>query len=129
MRQWRNALSTLVFSLPSPSRPLRLANLLINTLLLTAAIDLVAFPYLDDASDVVFTRVGALYPDAAKIVVRYPAANSSENLVRVAYRQTGDAAAGELWRSGPVLNLTREGDWVGTARVDGLWPSTSYECE
>lgn len=124
MRQWRNALSTLVFSLPSPSRPLRLANLLINTLLLTAAIDLVVFPYLDDASDVVFTRVGALYPDAAKIVVRYPAANSSENLVRVAYRQ-----AGEPWRSGPLLNLSAGADWVGTARVDGLWPSTSYECE
>lgn len=83
--QLKSALATVVFSIPSPVRALRRANLVINTLLLLATAEFVFFPYFDSASDVVFTRVGALYPDSAKIVVRYPSTNATENLVRVVW--------------------------------------------
>lgn len=87
------------------------------------------YPYFDSATDVVYTRVGALYPDSAKIVVRYPAANATENLVRVVWRQASDKALVDVpWREGPVANLTAERDWVQTVRLQGLWPTTEYEC-
>ena len=127
MRQWKSALSTVVFSVPSPVRALRLANLAINTLLLFAVVEFIAVPYFDDASGVVYTRVGALSPDAAKIVVRYPpTTNATENLVRLAYRQVKSTP--QSWREGPIANLTAENDWVQTVRLTGLWPTTTYEC-
>lgn len=102
-------------------------NLLLNTLLLFAAVDLVVQPLLDTASDVTFTRVGAVYPDSAKIVVRYPETNTSEHRVRVVWRET--RPTDDKWRNGPVLKLNAESDWVNTGLLSGLWPSTSYECE
>ncbi|KAI0695405.1 PhoD-like phosphatase-domain-containing protein [Cerioporus squamosus] len=86
-------------------------------------------PYFDDASGVVFTRVGALYPDAAKIVVRYPpTTNATENLVRLSWRQVNTKGPTDApWREGPLANLTAESDWVTTVRLPGLWPSTTYE--
>ena len=127
-RQWRSALSTVIFSVPSPVRAFRLANLAINTLLLLAVAEFVAVPYFDDASSVVYTRVGALSPDAAKIVVRYPPSdNATENIVRISYRQATSSTTSP-WREGPVVNLTAERDWVQTARLTGLWPTTTYEC-
>ncbi|TBU46997.1 PhoD-like phosphatase-domain-containing protein [Dichomitus squalens] len=123
---WKSALSTVIFSVPSPVRALRLANLAINTILLFAVIEFLAVPYFDDASGVVYTRVGALTPDAAKIVVRYPpSANSTENLVRLSYRQVKSSP--QAWREGPIANLTAENDWVQTVRLTGLWPTTTYE--
>ncbi|KAI0956901.1 hypothetical protein AcW1_005469 [Taiwanofungus camphoratus] len=120
---------TILFSLPSPSRSLRLANLAINTLLFVAAVEFVAYPYFDDASDVVYTRVGAVYPDAAKVVVRYPAMNSTDHIVHIVWRQVlgSDDADDKPWKDGPVMNLTQELDWVRTVKLDGLWPSTTYE--
>ncbi|KAI0648220.1 PhoD-like phosphatase-domain-containing protein [Trametes meyenii] len=125
----KSALSTIIFSVPSPVRALRWVNLTINTLLLLAAGEFVFFPYFDSASDVVYSRVGALYPDVVKLVVRYPAAaNATEHLVRVAWRQTdGNADTDAPWREGPLANLTAEHDWVRTVTLQGLWPSTSYE--
>ncbi|KAI8998976.1 PhoD-like phosphatase-domain-containing protein [Trametes punicea] len=124
----RSALSTIIFSVPSPVRALRRLNLLINTLLFLACAEFVFFPYFDSASDVVYTRVGALYPDAAKIVLRYPAVNATENLVRVVWRQTnGKNDSQAPWRDGPIVNLTVHRDWVRTVSLQGLWPSTSYE--
>ena len=78
----------------------------------------------------VFTRVGALYPDAAKIVVRYPAVNATERKVRIAWRQAAlnDASPEDSWISGPILDLTSTNDWVSTAKIDRLWPRTLYEC-
>ncbi|KAI0637350.1 PhoD-like phosphatase-domain-containing protein [Trametes polyzona] len=123
-----SALSTIIFSVPSPVRALRRANLAINTLLLLAATEFVFFPYFDSATDVVYTRVGALYPDSAKVVVRYPAANATENLVRIAWRQANGKAGSESpWREGPIANLTSERDWVQTVTLQGLWPNTQYE--
>ncbi|KAI0350094.1 hypothetical protein OH77DRAFT_1431373 [Trametes cingulata] len=124
----KSALSTIIFSAPSPVRVLRRANLVINTLLLFAVAEFILFPYFDSASDVVYTRVGALYPDTAKIVVRYPAANATENLVRVAWRQaSGPTDSDAAWREGPIANLTAERDWVQTVNLQGLWPNTQYE--
>ncbi|KAH9924002.1 PhoD-like phosphatase-domain-containing protein [Epithele typhae] len=126
---WSSALTTIIFSVPSPIRALRLANLAINTLLLLAVADFVAVPYFDDASGVVYTRVGALYPDAAKIVVRYPAHNATDNLVRLSWRQVNPKATSNdaPWRDGPTTNLTSDLDWVQTVRLSGLWPKTTYE--
>lgn len=109
-------------------RAFRLANFAINTLLLLAVAEFVAVPYFDDASGVVYTRVGALSPDAAKIVVRYPPTdNVTENIVRISYRQVKSLTPSS-WLEGPVVNLTAEADWVQTARLTGLWPTTTYEC-
>ncbi|RDX52651.1 Metallo-dependent phosphatase [Lentinus brumalis] len=126
---WRSALKSIVFSVPSPVPALRYANLAINTLLLLAVAEFLLVPYFDDASGVVFTRVGALSPDAAKIVVRYPpTTNATENLVRLSWRQVNTKGSTDApWREGPLVNLTAESDWVSTVRLPGLWPSTTYE--
>lgn len=31
------------------------------------------------------------------------------------------------WEKGPLLTLTAETDWTATAKLDGLWPATTYE--
>lgn len=98
--------------------------------MLIAAADVVLYPLYDNAADVVYTRVGAVYPDAAKIVVRYPDEGSREVLLQ--WQQTNiisSALDDEPWIDGPVLNLTETDDWVGTVMLKGLWPSTSYQCE
>lgn len=118
-------LSVLLLTLPTRSRALRVANLAINTLIFAAAVEFVAYPFFDDAADVVYTRIGAMYPDATKLVVRYPGDSAAHREVRVLWRQ---ADAADSWNNGPVANLTSESDWVATVRLDGLWPSTSYEC-
>ncbi|KZT66718.1 hypothetical protein DAEQUDRAFT_443823 [Daedalea quercina L-15889] len=127
-----SGLSSLLLSLPTPSRPIRLANLLINTLLAAAALEFVTYPYFDDAADVVYTRVGAVYPDAAKIVVRYPGlagSNQTNATVQVAWRQVPKSGLVEsdTWKDGPVALLSEELDWVNTVKLSGLWPSTVYE--
>lgn len=83
----------------------------------------------DDASDVIFTRVGAVYPDAAKIVVRYPQAGLNETEVQVVWRQASTNNVQATWKTGPVAELSAERDWVNTVRLGGLWPSTGYECK
>ncbi|KAI0086688.1 PhoD-like phosphatase-domain-containing protein [Irpex rosettiformis] len=122
-----DTVKTLLLSIPSPIKALTAANILINTILLLLVVDLVLEPYLDDAKDVIFTRVGAVYPDSARIVIRYPHENSTDGaLVIVLWRQItlyGDP----VWTSGPTVNLTQENDWVSTAVLDSLWPSTDYE--
>lgn len=83
---------------------------------------------IDDAAGVVFTRVGAVWPDAAKVVVRYPVTNATDTQVRLLWRQaSGVEESG--WNTGPLVNLTAEHDWINTARLEGLWPSTNYECQ
>ncbi|KAI0736478.1 PhoD-like phosphatase-domain-containing protein [Fomitopsis betulina] len=126
-----SGLLTLLFSLPTPSRNLRRTNLLINTLLAVAALEFITYPYFDDAADVVYTRVGAVYPDAAKIVVRYPGLvgfNETNSTVQLAWRQVPQSGVEEeVWKDGPVATLSEERDWVNTVKLAGLWPSTTYE--
>ncbi|KAF8652699.1 hypothetical protein AX16_004203 [Volvariella volvacea WC 439] len=117
-------LAALIFSLPSHLPRIRLFNFVINTVLFIAALDLVITPFVDAASDVVFTRIGAVLPDSVKVTARYPHHNLTEHVVRVLWR---DPVQDDTWREGPVLNLTMANDWVGTARIDGLWPDTRYE--
>jgi alkaline phosphatase D len=88
-------------------------------------------PLVDTASDVVFTRVGALYPDSAKIVVRYPKQNATEHTLRLVYResQSNSLPPSSPWKDGPHLHLNQSFDWVDTVRLTNLWPGTSYECQ
>lgn len=121
---------TIVFSLLTPSRSLRIVNLLINTFIFAACVDFVTYPFFDDASDVIYSRIGALYPDAAKVVVRYPSsdANTTYHEVYITWRQEMDNTGIDSWKEGSVVNLTKGDDWVGTVKLFGLSPSTSYEC-
>ena len=124
-------ISTIIFSLPTKSRYLQCLNLFINTLLFLATLDFAVTPFIDSASDLIFTRVGALYPDSAKIVVRYPKANATEHTLLLAYRETpsNSLESSPPWKDGPLLQLNQSFDWVGTVRLAGLWPGTSYECQ
>ena len=119
----RAPLTVLAFSLPSHSRILNVINVFINSLLLLAAADLAFSPLLDPAHDISFSRVGAVYPDAAKIVVRAP---FQYDFLHILYR---DTTSPDLpWIDGPSLNLLPQNDWAHTVRLDNLWPSTPYEC-
>jgi alkaline phosphatase D len=109
---------------------MRITHLAVNTLLFLAAVDFVIHPLFDPAKDVVFTRVGAVYPDSVKIIVRYPEYNATESLVKVVWREYKERTTlEEGWRDGPVLRLTEANDWVNTINLRSLWPSTAYECE
>lgn len=92
--------------------------------------DFLITPFVDTASDLVFTRVGSVYPDRVKIVARYPLLNDTENgHIHVVYRQLDSPGSNETWKEGPVMNFTKESDWVDTVTLRGLWPGSSYECE
>ena len=94
-----------------------------------AVADFLVTPFVDTASDLVFTRVGSVYPDRVKIVARYPILNDTENGdIHVVYRQL-DGPGSETWKDGPSMNFTKEHDWVDTVTLGGLWPGSSYECE
>ncbi|KAF8270392.1 PhoD-like phosphatase-domain-containing protein [Lactarius quietus] len=117
----------LLFSLPTT----RLTSVLtwtINTFLILLAADFVFTPVFDSATDVTFTRVGAVYQDAVKVVVRYPLleAGATERYVRVQWRPAS-AAVDDRWKDGPVLHLSPEFDWTNTTKLTKLWPSTEYE--
>ena len=101
-------------------------NFSINLILLVAAIEFIFYPLYDNAADVAFTRIGAVYPDAVKIVVRHPEPyNQKESQVQIQWRPvTFDGH----WQLGPIAYLKPERDWVDTVRLEGLWPSTMYEC-
>lgn len=118
---------SVLLSLPSATKYTALFNVAINTFILLLAADFVLYPVLDDAKDVVFTRVGAVYPDSVKLVVRLPAENATENEVRILWRQAPETPEA-TWHPGPSVSLTAENDWINTIHLDGLWPSTSYEC-
>lgn len=117
---------TLLLSRPSSSPSLTRINILINLSLLLAVAEFVAYPFLDPASEVIFTRVGAVYPEAVKLVVRYPYLNTSD--VQVVWRESLISGVPQNWSAGPILHLEGEFDWVDTVTLGGLWPSTSYEC-
>ncbi|KAI0253905.1 PhoD-like phosphatase-domain-containing protein [Lactifluus subvellereus] len=123
----RDVVWELLFSLPT-TRLTTIITWSINTLLLLFAADFVFTPVIDSATDVTFTRVGAVYPDAVKVVVRYPLshANATERDVLILWRPA-TAAAAEPWTDGPTLRLDPEFDWTNTTKLTKLWPSTEYE--
>jgi alkaline phosphatase D len=127
-----DTVQTILFSLPSKIRRLRLANIFLNTLLLGAAADFAFTPFFDTASDVTFTRVGAVYPDSIKIVARYAQYNTTDSeTVRVIFRELKSNSPSEAtaWKDGPLMTFQAELDWVDTTTLGTLWPNTSYECE
>ena len=103
-------------------------NVAINTIIVLLAVDFIVYPVLDNAKDVTFTRVGAVYPDSAKLVVRYPVPNATESELHILWRQITSSQE-TTWHPGPAVNVTADNDWINTVRLDGLWPSTSYECQ
>ncbi|KIJ27844.1 hypothetical protein M422DRAFT_270945 [Sphaerobolus stellatus SS14] len=117
-------LSTLFLSLPTPSLTLRFMALLVNSLLLAGAYDMYTQSLRDPAMSLIFTRVGAVDPDGAKIQVRWP--EMQGGVVRVLWRQTSPALESP-WKVGPLISLSNKTDWVGVGRIGGLWPSTDYE--
>lgn len=128
--QGESVLNTILFSLPSPSKRLRNANIGINLLCLFACLEFTFFPFLDTASEAIFSRVGAVYPDSAKVVVRYPQNNATLDGVKLLWRQTSSVVnQTHPWRDGPSLKLQSGNDWVDTVKLSGLWPSTPYECQ
>jgi alkaline phosphatase D len=119
----------LLFSLPT-TRLTSIITASINTLLILLAADFVFTPVIDSANDVTFTRLGAVYPDAAKITVRYPplsGINATEHDVIILWRPV-TAAAAEPWSDGLTLHLQPDFDWTNTTKLTKLWPSTEYEC-
>jgi alkaline phosphatase D len=98
------------------------------------AADFTFRPLLNLHDDLIFTRVGAVYHDAAKIVVRYPGV---EDGIRIVWKQSSgvvDAAAdvrsdNEIgWTDGPLVKPSSDQDWVGVAKLENLWTSTTYQC-
>ncbi|KAH9977249.1 PhoD-like phosphatase-domain-containing protein [Lactifluus volemus] len=117
----------LLFSLPT-TRLTTIITWSINTLLLLFAADFVFAPVIYSATDVTFTRLGAVYPDGAKVVIRYPLshANVTDRNVLILWRPAM-ATAAEPWADGPTLRLDSEFDWTNTTRLTKLWPATEYE--
>ncbi|KAF8334191.1 PhoD-like phosphatase-domain-containing protein [Cantharellus anzutake] len=124
-------ISTILFNLPTLAPWAKAIGFLINLACIAMVADFVARPFYETHEDLVFTRVGAVYHDAAKIVVRYP--RPSEGL-RIVWKQmdgTGMLAYSDSdesgWVDGPSLDLKAEDDWVGVTRLDSLWASTRYQ--
>jgi hypothetical protein len=113
-------LASLVSLSPSSRRRLFFVDLVINTLLLLATVDFVLHPHFDRASDVKFTRIGAVNSDSAKILVRYPneLLNATQHDVQIVWRQTKpNVDTANSWRNGPLLHLNQADDWVGHAKL------------
>ncbi|KAF5324615.1 hypothetical protein D9611_004431 [Ephemerocybe angulata] len=118
-----SGLLAVLLSLTTRSRLPNITNVVINTLLLFASIDLALNPIIYPEQDVVFSRVGAVYPDAAKIMVRYPGAENATQEVQLLYRE----ASATAWKDGPYLSLSKDHDWVNVTKLEKLWPNTDYE--
>ncbi|TFK26359.1 alkaline phosphatase [Coprinopsis marcescibilis] len=118
--------ASLLFSLKTRDRLPNLLNVVINTALFVASLDLALNPVFYPENSVAFARVGAVYPDAAKITVRYPLSESNltEWELRLLYRK---AASSAPWKDGPLVFLREESDWVNTTKISNLWPETVYE--
>ncbi|KAK0450612.1 PhoD-like phosphatase-domain-containing protein [Armillaria borealis] len=118
-------------SLPSSSRRVRWITNGINIALLLAAAEFLCTPFLDSASDVIFTRVGAVYPDNVKIVARYPPIDNMTQPIRIVWREASKSETRSdkeiSWNDGPIFNFDENRDWVDVVRIKGLWPNSHYE--
>lgn len=121
-----NIARTVLFSLPTPSKPLALASVAINTLLFLFCLD---FAYSPDfkSYDPTFSRVGAVDSSSAKILIRYP--HLDEHQLRIVYRHVSPALFEVGWKDGPVIDIEEEKDFTAAAKLTGLWPSSKYECK
>jgi hypothetical protein len=102
--------------------------MIINFTLLAMTADFTARRYMFTHDDLVFARVGATTSDSAKIQVRYPSLEEG-SAVKLIWRETPKSEVSlSMWKDGPIMHLTAENDWVATAELKKLWPSTRYEC-
>lgn len=120
-------LAAVLLSLKTRQRLPNITNVVINTVLLLASLDLALNPLVYNESAVVFSRLGAVYPDAAKITVRYPGSQGPSQEIQVLYREV--LTPPTSWKNGPFVSLSEEHDWVNTTKLSSLWPSTDYECK
>lgn len=120
-------LAIVMFTLPTGSRRLRLFSLSINTLLFLVSIGFAAEGYLRDAPGVVFTRLGAIYPDRVKLAIRYPHRKDPVHVLWREVRGPPDIHA-QPWSLGPPIVFSEVGDWVNSTTISPLWPNTMYEC-
>lgn len=119
--------AAILFSLKTRSYLPNALNIAINTLLFSACLDLALNPVFYPETGVSFTRVGAVYPDAAKITVRFPAVEAvTEQDIRLLYREANSVV--DTWKDGPMVSVQEKNDWVSTVRLANLWPETTYEC-
>lgn len=119
-------LVTVILTSPTSSRRLRLLSLFVNSILLLASIEFAIEDYLYDAPDVVFTRLGAIYPDKAKLAIRYPNHKDPIHVVWREVRESSDLQT-QPWILGPPVMLSGAGDWVNSTTISPLWPDTVYE--
>ncbi|KAJ7067728.1 PhoD-like phosphatase-domain-containing protein [Mycena belliarum] len=119
-----HVVATVLFSLPARSARLRRVNLIVNALVGLMAVEFIVTPFLDSATHLAFSRVGAVSSDSVKISVRSPGNNATAYLL---WREHSDAEPPNSWRNGPDLAFSPETDYVHTVKLPGLWPNTSYE--
>ncbi|KAF8921574.1 PhoD-like phosphatase-domain-containing protein [Mucidula mucida] len=116
-----------ILSLPTSSKRVRWATTISNCLLLAAVAELIITPFVDPASNVVFTHIGAVTPDTVKITARLPPTYILDD-VHIVWREHTGATDKELaWKHGPELTVKENNDWVDVATLKGLWPNTYYE--
>ncbi|KAF5372929.1 hypothetical protein D9758_001787 [Tetrapyrgos nigripes] len=118
-RRPTNPFYAVLFSLRTASRRIQYVNTFINTVLALAVVEFIATPFLDDAGDIVFAKVGAVYPDSVKITVRYPQSqyNGTSDSIRLVWREAKQNVESEHWNKGPQLSLQAEYDWVDTVTL------------
>ncbi|KAJ6606665.1 PhoD-like phosphatase-domain-containing protein [Mycena vulgaris] len=116
------AWAAVLLSLPASAHKLRRATSLINAVIVLMIFDFVATPWVDNASNISFSRIGAVSSDSVKISIRFPTPNATAQLL---WREDSDPP--NPWRNGPALSFAPESDYVQTVKLPGLWPATSYE--
>ena len=116
-----------ILTLPTGSCRLRLFSLLVNSLLLLASIEFTAGDYLHDAPEVVFARLGAIYPERVKLAIRYPHHKDPIHVVWRKVRESSDLQT-QPWTLGLPIMLSEAADWVNSTTLSPLWPNTIYEC-
>jgi alkaline phosphatase D len=100
-----DALGALLFTFPSKSKFLNIANVVINTLLLLLAVDFTYTPAFK-IYDPTFTRVGAVDHDSAKVVVRYP--GLEEGQLRVVWQRVHSVLGHtDVWKGIGVIKRVR----------------------
>lgn len=118
----------IIFSLPAASKWTRYVSGGINWALLAMVFNLILAPIFFTASDVVFSRVGAVESDRVKIQVRLPPTFYNESAQLVWKEYTADAEKAVPWKAGPKLTFTADNDYVDVQTLKGLWPNNHYEC-
>jgi alkaline phosphatase D len=128
-------LRSLLLGLPSPVSLLwTLVTASINLSLILMALDMVyRAPFLHEEHDLVFSRVGYVSHNSARISVREP--RLAELPLFLSYRYVGtplvqgnNRAADDAWKHGQTIyDITVDTDYTESAEISGLLPETRYQ--